>query len=232
MQESLRSNSSNQKKVMHQSNFELLRIIAMLMIVLCHFFFYNKFSLDQQPMRPKRIVLKTFLASQGRVGLDIFFAISIWFLCKPNHQIHFHDSARRAWVLERTLLFWSLVLTIVCFATRILPVTARSILNAIFPTATCDWGYATSYIFILLLLPSINQGISRLSQRQHLCMCVVLLVFGPVFGVIPGFNHQMAASGPSRSSALSYLSPTFGGITSNSPVSSSVWPASQLVMRS
>ncbi|WEV69546.1 hypothetical protein OZX73_01235 [Bifidobacterium sp. ESL0775] len=168
----------------------------MMMIVLCHFFYYNKFSLDQQPMGLKRIVLKTFFGSQGRVGVDIFFAISVWFLCKPNRRIRFHDSARRAWILERTLLFWSLILTIACAYTRMVPVTLQTVLNAIFPTATCDWGYATSYIIILLLLPFINQGISCLNQRQHFYLCVILLFFGPILGVIPGFYHQMVESGP------------------------------------
>jgi hypothetical protein len=75
------------------------------MIVLCRFFYYNKFSIDQQPMGFKQITLTAFLGSQDCVGVDISFAISDWFFCKPSQRVNFHDPAKRDWILKHTLAF-------------------------------------------------------------------------------------------------------------------------------
>ncbi|WEV46579.1 acyltransferase [Bifidobacterium sp. ESL0690] len=195
MQGLQRGNSGQSKQTMRQSNLELLRIISMMMIVLCHFFYYNKFSLDQQPMGLKRIVLKTFLGSQGRVGVDIFFAISIWFLCKPKRQITFHDAAKRAWILERTLLFWSVILGIACMVTEIAPKNIYMILNTILPTLSNDWGYATCYIVILLLMPFAVKGLACLSRQEHMALCAIIIFIGPVMATIPGLEHHLLNTG-------------------------------------
>lgn len=62
----------NHKLKVRESNFELLRIVAMVMIVMHHFFFFNEFPLYAQPRGRKGLFILTFLGTEGRVGVDLF----------------------------------------------------------------------------------------------------------------------------------------------------------------
>jgi surface polysaccharide O-acyltransferase-like enzyme len=184
-------NSRGQTRPTRQSNFELLRIIAMFMIIMHHFFFFNRFSLASQPISNKRVFIQTFLATEGRVGVDLFFALSTWFLCKPNCEIKLHDSAKRAWLLERTLLFWSITLGIIALATRLSPVNSSIIMEMFLPSLSYHWWYATIYIVVLLMLPLMVKGLQALSQRQYFSLICLILFLGPVLGEIPGLCNSM-----------------------------------------
>lgn len=78
----------------------------------------------------------------GGVGDCLFFFISIWYLCEESPSLK--RSCKRAWILEREQLFWSLTLFAVFLAVTALhatePVSAKTFLRyaaqAFFPTAT------------------------------------------------------------------------------------------------
>lgn len=163
----------------------------MVMIIMHHFFFFNKFPLPQQPIGRKRVLIQTFLATEGRVGVDLFFAISIWFLCKPHRQISFRSTAKRSWILERTLFFWSIVLGIACLMFKLTPLSLALVLEIFLPLLSYHWWYATIYVLILLLLPMLVRGLEALTQRQHFALTCLILFIGPIMGDIPGLNNFM-----------------------------------------
>ncbi|WEV63895.1 acyltransferase [Bifidobacterium sp. ESL0732] len=183
--------NEGRKLQVRQSNLELLRIVAMVMIIMHHFFFFNKFPLYAQPLSRKRLLIQTFLATEGRVGVDLFFALSIWFLCKPHRQITLHSAAKRSWILERTLLFWSLVLGIACIIFRLTPINTTLILEMFLPLLTNHWWYATVYVIILLMLPMLVKVLGVLTQREHFILACIIFFIGPIMGDIPGLNNLM-----------------------------------------
>ncbi|WEV72345.1 acyltransferase [Bifidobacterium sp. ESL0790] len=183
--------SAEPKYATRQSNFELLRIVAMAMIVMHHFFYWNKFPLYLQPLGKKRLFIQTFLATEGRVGVDLFFAISIWFLCKPHRQITLHSTAKRAWILERTLLFWSILLGVISLVFKLTPIRASIFIEMFLPLLSYHWWYATIYVLILLLLPMLVKGLSSLTQRQHFALVCIILFMGPFIGDIPGLYNSI-----------------------------------------
>ena len=58
------------------SSIELLRIIAMFMILMHHFIVHNGYDVLKLPLGPERIFFQLVMAGGGKVGVVIFFSIS------------------------------------------------------------------------------------------------------------------------------------------------------------
>ena len=73
------NNISLPEKKERNSNFELLRIIAMLMIVFHHFSVHGGFNYELTDISFNRLWLY-FISMGGKIGVDIFVLISGYFL--------------------------------------------------------------------------------------------------------------------------------------------------------
>ena len=87
------------------SSIETLRIIAMFMILMHHFIVHNGYDVLKLPLGPERIFFQLVMAG---VGVVIFFSISAWFFLDKEQTIK--SNLKRVWIMERELLFWSLIL--------------------------------------------------------------------------------------------------------------------------
>lgn len=93
------------------SGIELLRIAAMFLILAHHYVYLNASSILNVPMGPTRFIMHFFLVGAGKVGVVIFFAITAWFLLDGSHSLR--KNCRSAWILDRQVLFYSVVITAV-----------------------------------------------------------------------------------------------------------------------
>lgn len=93
------------------SSVELLRIIAMLMIVGHHFVKWNGFDVPAQPLGVGKIILESLFDSGGKPGVVMFFTISVWHL--SDRDLTLKDGLRRVWLMERELLFYSLSILLI-----------------------------------------------------------------------------------------------------------------------
>ncbi|WP_419670297.1 acyltransferase family protein, partial [Bifidobacterium longum] len=73
------AHSGNTKSKGRNSSIELLRIIAMFMILMHHFVVHNGYDVLKLPLGPERIFLQLVMQGGGKVGVVIFFSISAWF---------------------------------------------------------------------------------------------------------------------------------------------------------
>ena len=69
------------------SSIELLRIIAMFMILAHHFIGHNGYDVLKLPLGPERIFFQLVMAGGGKVGVAIFFSISAWFFLDKEQTI-------------------------------------------------------------------------------------------------------------------------------------------------
>ena len=69
------------------SSIELLRIIAMFMILAHHFIVHNGYDVLKLPLGPERIFFQLVMAGGGKVGVVIFFSISAWFFLDKEQTI-------------------------------------------------------------------------------------------------------------------------------------------------
>lgn len=98
--------------VKKQSNFQMLKILAMLMIVSHHLVSKNAFNVDTEivGLTTNKLLLQ-ILGNNAFIGNNLFFLISAWFLSsKAEDSINLKYSFSSCVRLERIVLFYSISL--------------------------------------------------------------------------------------------------------------------------
>lgn len=174
------------------SNVEILRIIAMYLIIWTHLGPGDAISSLDYP-----ILAKLLSYGGGSIGDVLFFSISAWYLCVGTTP-DLRSTLSRIWKLEKQLLFYSLGMFLICSAVYLF--TDYPMLQSLFdwvhlgvvsvaPTLFGLWWYPTAYIIFLLFLPLLNVGLKTIGQQFHGVLAVALLA---VFGTIPYFSNNMS----------------------------------------
>lgn len=156
-----------------KANYELLRILAMLMIIGLHY-------LDKGGILPK---LNTTLSIPGALAwlVEAFFimAVNVYVLLSG----YFGSGGfrlRKVAKLWGQVAFYSIGIAALCFVLGILPVQQLSIYRLfgyVFPVVTNHYWFATTYVLLLFLMPFLNAGVERLSERELRWGILGLLLF-------------------------------------------------------
>ena len=189
---------SNSRCDKRNSNVELLRIIAMFLIVLNHFHWsvdaivadggaFERFSL---------LNAVGLLSNFGGVGDNLFFMISAWYMCEESVSIK--RNLRRSWLLERQLLFYSIGLFFVetlmelwCNGFYSTSGIVKSGVFSLFPFLSGRWWYPTSYIIFLFIHPWLNEGLRNLGEMSHRNLLIISIA---LWGFIPYVQLNMGYS--------------------------------------
>ncbi|WP_445339612.1 acyltransferase family protein [Bifidobacterium sp. ESL0825] len=176
-------------------NIELLRILAMLLVVYCHMIihvdFTNGVSRIVLPMYPGwKSAISFTIMQYGQVGVSIFFMISGYFLVKKQF------SWRRIFsTWFQMFLYAVLCLGIAIIAKQFQPLpfgtnellsgsqTLGTVLWSLCPFLYNSYWFIDVYILMLLLSPFINTVYTHMSQKQILALIALLMFIGtwPLF---------------------------------------------------
>lgn len=166
------------------SSIETLRIIAMFMILAHHFIVHNGYDVLKLPLGPERIFFQLVMAGGGKVGVVIFFSISAWFFLDREQTIK--SNLKRVWIMERELLFWSLILVTFYLVFDRADLGPKLMLRSLVPLSADIWWYATAYAIFLALLPFLAKGLKALGREYHLKLAATVLVIWGLTSFIPG----------------------------------------------
>ena len=176
------NNSSLTTRTPRQSNFELLRIIAMLMIVASHWG-WGMYGVN--PQGSDNIYFYHMFRAFGQVGVNIFIFISGYFLVKSRFKI--------STVLRLCLeaVFYSLALI---FANMIFELNTdlsynfATFFKAVFFLFGGGYWFINAYIVFYLIHPFLNLLISKISQSQLLFLLCFMLSVTVIFPTLyPSF---------------------------------------------
>lgn len=122
------------KPLIRQSNFELLRIISMLMIIAVHFVGHSGFS-GVTDITANTVYIR-FLAGGAQIGVNIFFLISGYFLI--NEKRFRLSRLIKLWLtlFSYYLIFYLGVSTYRIFALHNFEFSTTELLNCLFPILT------------------------------------------------------------------------------------------------
>lgn len=164
------------QNMMRSSNIELLRIIAMFMVVLGHYYVKGGFP-DDSLMNASKLVMQ-FLGSWSKIAVDIFVIISGYFLVTQKFRW------KKIWKFFGCTYFWSLAT--LCFVLFVLNqnVEKSLIMKAVNPITPLNW-FARAYLVLYIAFPFINKMIERISKMQ---LAVVIAIFTTAFYVIPSIR--------------------------------------------
>ena len=145
------------------SNFEILRIFAMFLIVCHHFSVHGGLPLvDISKPVDANLIWAQFLAMGGKVGVNLFVLITGYFLinnpAKPS-------SLLKLWL---TTVFYSLtILTVFSFMGN-LKHLRTAFFHAALPITFNQYWFITCYFVLFAMSPLIALGLKGIGQSGHI----------------------------------------------------------------
>lgn len=146
-----------------QANVELLRIIAMVMIVAHHFSVHGEFDLET--VNSKNAIIVGILACGGKIGVNIFFLIMGYF----SFQMKFKP--QKFIQLIGIITFYSVTIYIICVLIGCVEFRKKEMLYAVFPFLIGGgYWFTTTYLQLYLLSPLLKSAIEKVNKNTFFCL--------------------------------------------------------------
>ena len=169
------------KQDFRKSNIELLRIVAMVMIVAHHYAYHGGFAFPKNELSINRFWIQLIL-SGGTIGVDVFVLISGFFLVSSEHiRI---NKIIRTWA---QLLFYSFILFFCFVFAGIEPFGLKKLLISLAPVTYNTWWFASSYFVLYLLSPYINILLKSFNKKQYIFFLASLFFY---WCIIPTITYR------------------------------------------
>ena len=175
------------KNKSRETNLELLRILAMMMVISLHYLDKGNalaeigdISVSNPAFFNQILAWVLEVLSYGAVNLYIM--ISGYFLINASAKME------KPFKLVIQVLFYSagIVLIFLCMG-RLPEYASETFFKCLFftPIASAHYWFASSYVFFYLLAPFVAVGIRRLDEKQHRgLMIIVLLLFSRLWRIL------------------------------------------------
>ena len=172
------------KKITRQSNFELLRIIFMFLIVLHHYCTNSGFGgvihnrlVDDLGITFNMILIQ-FASFGGKMGVNGFFILSGYFMIMGSMKMN------KVYRLLSTVSFYNIVVfiffSILGYRFSIYEMV-RDIVPLIF---VVPYSFIASYILIYLISDIVNKCLKYISQKEFLYLLAVLIFYFSILSTI------------------------------------------------
>lgn len=161
-----------------QANFEVLRVVAMAMIVTLHFL--QRGGILVPLYEEINIVNSTgwLIKSLCIVAANCYVLIAGYFLVEAEWK------CKKLFALVAQILFYSILIPLICMLFGIGDVRAWSIyewITAVLPLQMEHYWFATAYVLMFVLSPVLAAGVKQLSKKQLEQVIGILLVYFCVF---------------------------------------------------
>ncbi|MBQ4155399.1 MAG: acyltransferase [Clostridia bacterium] len=166
-------------KKTRDSGIELLRIIAIFMVIGVHLLDYGKYF--ETALQVDGIVQSSALLIRifVRSAVNIFLIISGYFMAGQKFDLK--KSYSRVLKTYLSIFFYSVVLSIIALAVgpqeRLsLGITSSNtfiILKMLTPVSAQTWYFLSSYIFVMLLAPFVNIALTSITKKQYQVLLVI-----------------------------------------------------------
>lgn len=174
-------NLYNKKSLLlRDSNMELLRVVAMSLVVLSHFngFGLGYFGMKSYSPSVYNVCSLSICESFLVIGVPIFILISGYYGIKLRVKA----------VLNLCLicLFYQILLLILNVSFFSEPLTVKGIVKLFFPISTSGsgWWFIPVYFCLMLCSPILNKAVEAFSNKENIEVLVLLLLVNCYFGYI------------------------------------------------
>lgn len=176
------------------SNFELLRIFAMLMIVGSHAAQHSgagSWSLMTSTLNANLLSLY-LLGSYGQLGVALFVIISSWFLCDKKGGTHIEKAAR----IYLQALFVSVAIFIFVKAAGFIPLRAKDFAKTLLTPAYSGYWFVRTYILFYLIIPFLQEYLLKAEEKDVRNLFIILTIFiGAMNFLIPSVAMEFGNVG-------------------------------------
>lgn len=161
-----------------QANFEVLRVVAMAMIVAMHFM--HKGGIIQPLYADMTLVNCTawLIETMCNVAANCYVLIAGYFLVDTEWKL------KKLIAVVAQVWFYAMLIPVICLIFGIGDVRSWSIyewVNAVLPLQMDHYWFATAYVLMFMLSPVLAAGVKQLSKKQLEVTIGVLLIYFCVF---------------------------------------------------
>lgn len=158
-------------------NFELMRIVAMLMVTMLHALGHGG-VLETYEFGSVGYIIMWFIETLSYVSVNLFVLITGYFMVNTNFKIS------RIVKLFVQVEFYSLTCMIIAEFVLHQELNFKDIIRALFPLTGGIYWFASVYAILIALSPLLNKFIHSMSKNEHFLVCISLCM---LFCVIPTF---------------------------------------------
>lgn len=170
-------------KAKRQANFELLRIVAMMMIIVLHYLnkgeLLTAYATDRSAVNYAAHLTEAFCI----VAVNCYVLLSGYFLVesawKPGRVVS----------LAAQILFYSVLIPVILICAGVISAGELSVydwLNFVLPVETEHYWFATAYLVMYVLAPFLAEGVRRVEKRTLQVVIGILVLYFSVWkSVLP-----------------------------------------------
>lgn len=157
------------------SSIELLRIIAMVMIVSYHFAIHGDIVFATDRLTINRLWYQLLLMG-GKIGSNIFVLISGYFLINMK-KINVMKLLR----LEGQLIFYSLAIYCLFCLVGLESFSIINLIKSFLPVSNRTWWFASTYVVMYLFIPYINEILRNLKLENYVELLMLTSIIWVLF---------------------------------------------------
>ena len=166
------------------ANFELLRLIAMFMVVTMHYLSKTEVLLALDVPAYSIQYVGTLLESFCIAAVNVYVLISGYFLIESRFKMS------RVISLLCQIWFYSLLIPVILGLLGMETVMGKQglygLLTYLFPIETEHYWFATAYVILYLLTPLLNRAVKALSRQQlQMVIGLLLILFCGIKSISP-----------------------------------------------
>lgn len=167
-----------------QANYELLRIIAMFMVVTLHYLNHTGMLLTAEGEGGGGRVLGMLTESFCIVAVNVYVLISGYFLVEAGFKV------KRILILVCQVLFYSVMIPLIMTGSGLAVSGGEGgiykLQQYLFPLQSEHYWFAASYVYLYLFSPVLNAAVKAMSRRQlQITISGLLLLFCGLKSVVP-----------------------------------------------
>ena len=163
-----------EKKNTRESNFELLRIITMIMIVIYHMMLYGGFT-DIGKYTTNKLIAQFFMFG-GKLGVNIYILMMGFFMVESKIKI------KKIFKLTFQMIFYSVLFALITKIRLNISFKELYIIKYFFPNYHLSYWFVTMYILVYIISPFNNKMIKSL-EKENCRKLIILLTF--LISIIP-----------------------------------------------
>ena len=153
-----------------KSNFELLKILSILLIITFHFFWHSGFTPENGTLLKK---ITDFISMFGELGVNCFGLITGYFCINKKFKI------KNVIKIFVQVLFYSMSIYLV---SKFIFNIETPLYISLFALPLGVWWYITAYTLVYLISPYLNKIINYSKRKKNFQMVMLLII---LFSIIP-----------------------------------------------
>lgn len=159
-----------------KTNLDLLRILAMMMIVTLHTLGAGR-VLDTVQFGTATYYTAWILETVCFIAVDIYILISGYFLIDSKFKV------KKIINLFLEVFFYSIVIYFILLFTGLIHFSIKDLIKVFIPITSNQYWFITRYLVMYIFSPFINILVNNLDKKMHKWLCILLIIFASFISI-------------------------------------------------